>query len=81
MTATMTRLAGLSSTEEQIEFASIEDALDAIALGLMVVVMDDESRENEGDLIMAAKYAGTDKAYANHSPVVIGDHSNCVYIA
>jgi len=48
-------------TDEPIEFASIEEALDAIALGLMVVVMDDESRENEGDLIMSARHASSDK--------------------
>jgi 3,4-dihydroxy 2-butanone 4-phosphate synthase/GTP cyclohydrolase II len=35
-------------------FASIEDAIEAIRAGRMVVVVDDESRENEGDLTMAA---------------------------
>lgn len=35
-------------------FASIEDAVAAIARGEIVVVVDDEDRENEGDLIMAA---------------------------
>ena len=35
-------------------FDSIEDALVAIAAGEMVVVVDDDDRENEGDLIMAA---------------------------
>jgi 3,4-dihydroxy 2-butanone 4-phosphate synthase/GTP cyclohydrolase II len=35
----------------------IEDALKAIAAGGMVVVIDDEDRENEGDLIMAAELA------------------------
>jgi 3,4-dihydroxy 2-butanone 4-phosphate synthase len=35
----------------------IEDALAAIARGLPVVVVDDEDRENEGDLIMAAEKA------------------------
>ncbi|MBC6439502.1 MAG: 3,4-dihydroxy-2-butanone-4-phosphate synthase [Rhodospirillales bacterium] len=38
-------------------FASIEDAVRAIADGKPVVVVDDESRENEGDLIMAADRA------------------------
>ncbi|MBN35346.1 MAG: 3,4-dihydroxy-2-butanone-4-phosphate synthase [Rhodospirillaceae bacterium] len=37
--------------------ASIEDAVRAIAEGKPVVVVDDESRENEGDLIMAADRA------------------------
>ncbi|MGF6598112.1 3,4-dihydroxy 2-butanone 4-phosphate synthase/GTP cyclohydrolase II [Paraburkholderia sp. GAS448] len=36
---------------------SIETALEAIAAGKMIVVVDDENRENEGDLIMAAQVA------------------------
>jgi 3,4-dihydroxy 2-butanone 4-phosphate synthase / GTP cyclohydrolase II len=36
-------------------FASIPEILDAIRQGNMVVVVDDEDRENEGDLIMAAE--------------------------
>lgn len=38
-------------------FASIEDAVAAISRGEIVVVVDDEDRENEGDLIMAAEHA------------------------
>ncbi len=38
-------------------FSSIEDAVAAVAKGEMVVVVDDEDRENEGDLIMAAECA------------------------
>ncbi len=38
-------------------FAPIEDAVAAIARGEIVVVVDDEDRENEGDLIMAAEHA------------------------
>ena len=34
---------------------SIEDILADIAAGKMVVIMDDEDRENEGDLVMAAQ--------------------------
>ncbi len=37
-------------------FASIEDAIEAIRQGRMVVVVDDEDRENEGDLTLAAKH-------------------------
>ena len=37
-------------------FATIEDALGDIRQGKMVVVCDDESRENEGDLTMAAQF-------------------------
>ena len=36
-------------------FDSIEDAIDDIRAGKMVVVLDDEDRENEGDLVMAAQ--------------------------
>jgi 3,4-dihydroxy 2-butanone 4-phosphate synthase/GTP cyclohydrolase II len=36
-------------------FASIDDALDAIRAGRMVIVVDDEDRENEGDLTIAAE--------------------------
>jgi 3,4-dihydroxy 2-butanone 4-phosphate synthase/GTP cyclohydrolase II len=35
-------------------FASIEEAIEAIHAGRMVIVVDDEDRENEGDLTMAA---------------------------
>jgi 3,4-dihydroxy-2-butanone 4-phosphate synthase len=38
-------------------FDPIEDAIAAIARGEVVVVADDEDRENEGDLIMAADLA------------------------
>jgi 3,4-dihydroxy 2-butanone 4-phosphate synthase/GTP cyclohydrolase II len=36
-------------------FVAVEDAVAAIAAGEFVVVVDDEDRENEGDLIMAAE--------------------------
>ena len=36
-------------------FDTIEDAIDDIRAGKMVVVLDDEDRENEGDLVMAAQ--------------------------
>ena len=38
-------------------FDPVEDALGEIAKGNMVIVTDDESRENEGDLVMAASKA------------------------
>jgi 3,4-dihydroxy 2-butanone 4-phosphate synthase/GTP cyclohydrolase II len=40
-----------------VKIDSIETAIGAIAAGRMVVVVDDENRENEGDLIMAAQAA------------------------
>ena len=38
-------------------FSTIEDAVAAIGRGEIVVVVDDEDRENEGDHIMAAEAA------------------------
>jgi 3,4-dihydroxy 2-butanone 4-phosphate synthase/GTP cyclohydrolase II len=38
-------------------FAEVTDAIAAIARGEIVVVVDDEDRENEGDLIFAAEHA------------------------
>jgi 3,4-dihydroxy 2-butanone 4-phosphate synthase / GTP cyclohydrolase II len=49
--------------EEQIEqspFASVEEAIEEIREGQPVVVVDDESRENEGDLTIAAQFATPD---------------------
>ncbi|MDX6668911.1 MAG: 3,4-dihydroxy 2-butanone 4-phosphate synthase / cyclohydrolase, partial [Solirubrobacteraceae bacterium] len=39
------------------DFATIEDAIEDIREGRMVVVCDGEDRENEGDLVMAAQFA------------------------
>jgi 3,4-dihydroxy 2-butanone 4-phosphate synthase/GTP cyclohydrolase II len=36
-------------------FASIEEAVEAVRAGRMVIVVDDEDRENEGDLTIAAE--------------------------
>ena len=38
-------------------FATIEEALEEIRLGRIILVVDDEDRENEGDLVMAADKA------------------------
>src|SRR4051794_24108085 len=38
-------------------FATIEEAVDDIRAGRFVVVVDDEDRENEGDLVIAAQFA------------------------
>lgn len=38
-------------------FATIEAAIQAIQAGRMVILVDDEHRENEGDLVIAAEYA------------------------
>ena len=38
-------------------FATVEQALEDVRRGRMVVVVDDENRENEGDLTLAAQFA------------------------
>lgn len=42
------------------EFASIEQALEDLKNGKVILVTDDPDRENEGDLICAAQYATTE---------------------
>ena len=42
---------------EKYELASVEEALEDLKAGKFVVVVDDEDRENEGDLVMAAQFA------------------------
>jgi 3,4-dihydroxy 2-butanone 4-phosphate synthase/GTP cyclohydrolase II len=46
---------------EESPFAAVEDVVAAFARGEIVVVVDDEDRENEGDLIMAAEFATTER--------------------
>ena len=46
----------MSSTQAR-PFATIEEAIEAVRAGHMIVVVDSEDRENEGDLIMAAQFA------------------------
>ncbi len=45
-----------SATAES-NFSTVEEAIEDIRRGRMVVVCDDETRENEGDLTMAAQFA------------------------
>jgi 3,4-dihydroxy 2-butanone 4-phosphate synthase/GTP cyclohydrolase II len=58
---TLTRLSAVlpplaeGLSEDASPFDSIEDAVADIRAGKMVVVLDDEDRENEGDLVMAAQ--------------------------
>ncbi|GIX07902.1 MAG: hypothetical protein KatS3mg115_2305 [Candidatus Poribacteria bacterium] len=47
--------APLEQEEYRPQFDSIEDAIEAIRRGEMVIVVDDADRENEGDLTMAAQ--------------------------
>jgi 3,4-dihydroxy 2-butanone 4-phosphate synthase / GTP cyclohydrolase II len=48
------------STETKAPFSTIEEAIEDIRQGRMVVVCDDEDRENEGDLTIAAQFATPD---------------------
>lgn len=41
---------------EDIQFDTIEDAIEAYRRGEMIIIADDEDRENEGDLAMAAEF-------------------------
>lgn len=41
-------------------FATIEQAIATLKAGRMIILLDDESRENEGDLVIAAEYANAD---------------------
>jgi 3,4-dihydroxy 2-butanone 4-phosphate synthase / GTP cyclohydrolase II len=47
----------MSQSKTTTPFATIEEALEEIREGRMVVVCDDENRENEGDLTLAAQFA------------------------
>jgi 3,4-dihydroxy 2-butanone 4-phosphate synthase/GTP cyclohydrolase II len=51
---TSTRLQLAKGARRRGPFATIDEALVAIRAGRMIVVVDDEDRENEGDLTMAA---------------------------
>jgi len=56
-----------------VPFADIEKAVAAIARGDLVVVVDDQDRENEGDLILAAEHATPEKItfFVKHTSGVI----------
>ena len=55
------------------QFDAISDAVAAIGRGEIVVVVDDEDRENEGDLIMAAEFATEERIafFVRHTSGVI----------
>ncbi|MBO5763115.1 MAG: 3,4-dihydroxy-2-butanone-4-phosphate synthase, partial [Lentisphaeria bacterium] len=46
--------------ETKIIFSPAEEIIEEIRRGRMVVIADDENRENEGDLVVAAEYATPD---------------------
>ncbi|MBS1261766.1 MAG: Riboflavin biosynthesis protein RibBA [Calditrichaeota bacterium] len=52
--------AGASGTEAQAVFHPIEQAIDDLAAGRMIILVDDEDRENEGDLVLAAEHTSAE---------------------
>ncbi len=50
----------MSENASQI-FCTVEEAIEEIRNGKMIIVVDDANRENEGDLVMAAELATADK--------------------
>jgi len=50
----------LKTAEENFQFSSTEEIIQDFRDGKMVVIVDDEDRENEGDLIMAASKVQTE---------------------
>ena len=47
----------LTSEERVVQKSTIEEALEAFRNGEILLVVDDEERENEGDLVVAAEKA------------------------
>ena len=58
-----------SNLNHDADFAETEQIIAAIARGEMVVIVDDEDRENEGDLIMAAQFATAEKLALHYKGV------------
>ncbi len=46
---------------ENNKFCSVKEAVEVLQRGEMLIVVDDENRENEGDFLMAAEYATPEK--------------------
>ena len=44
----------MNNNHTQDPFVTVDEAVQIIASGQMLIVVDDENRENEGDLVMAA---------------------------
>ena len=50
----------MSDQATALGMSSVEDAIEAIRSGQFVIVVDDEDRENEGDLVIAAEHTTSD---------------------
>ena len=53
--------AGTVDDQLREQFATIEEAIEDLREGKMVIVCDDEDRENEGDLTLAAQFATAER--------------------
>ena len=64
------------------KFNTIEEALEDLRQGKLIMVTDDEDRENEGDLICAAEFATTENVnfMAMHAKGLICMPMSCEYI-
>ena len=49
-----------TASEPVAPFCSIEEAIEDFRLGKQVIIVDDEDRENEGDLVIAAEKVDAD---------------------
>src|SRR5690606_42045860 len=49
-------------TDEDTNFSSVEQALDLMRSGGLIILVDDKDRENEGDLIVAAEHCTAEHA-------------------
>jgi 3,4-dihydroxy 2-butanone 4-phosphate synthase/GTP cyclohydrolase II len=56
----MSKLRIAKGSKKRTPFASIDEAVEAIRDGRMIIVVDDEDRENEGDLTIAAEKVTAD---------------------
>jgi 3,4-dihydroxy-2-butanone 4-phosphate synthase len=50
-----------TNTDAQFQFDDIDAAMESFTRGEFLMVLDDENRENEGDLICAASLCTTEK--------------------
>lgn len=57
------------------EFNTVPEALEALKSGKVILVTDDEDRENEGDFICAAQFATTENV--NFMAAHVKDSSVC----
>lgn len=46
--------------DNQLQFCTVDEAVEEIRQGRMIIVTDDPGRENEADLIIAAEFATTE---------------------